>query len=46
MLTMADVVLNHRTGSEVSNNTRDWTKFTSPDWEEWAIVKVPTAEHS
>mmetsp|Transcript_12155 Transcript_12155/g.29024 ORF Transcript_12155/g.29024 Transcript_12155/m.29024 type:complete len:539 (+) Transcript_12155:34-1650(+) len=39
VVTMVDVVLNHRTASRLSATTNDWTSFENPDWEEWAIVK-------
>lgn len=42
VVTMVDVVLNHRTASRLSATTNDWTSFENPDWEEWAIVKVCT----
>mmetsp|Transcript_799 Transcript_799/g.1721 ORF Transcript_799/g.1721 Transcript_799/m.1721 type:complete len:549 (-) Transcript_799:76-1722(-) len=49
IISMVDVVLNHRTGSKISNQTFDWTRFEQPDWEEWAIVqndwKCPPEEH-
>jgi len=39
VVSMADVVLNHRTAAKISNATGDWTSFEQPAWEEWAIVK-------
>eukprot|EP00802_Teleaulax_amphioxeia_P003256 Tamp_03259.p1 GENE.Tamp_03259~~Tamp_03259.p1 ORF type:complete len:626 (-),score=99.07 Tamp_03259:298-2175(-) len=39
IVSMADVVLNHRTASKVSSNSSDWTEFEDPAWGEWAIVK-------
>ena len=39
VLSMVDVVLNHRTATRVSNTTGDWTSFEAPDWEEWAVVR-------
>ena len=38
IMTMVDVVLNHRTAAKISPNTSDWTAFEGPDWGEWAIV--------
>lgn len=39
IITMVDVVLNHRTAAKLSPNSSDWTAFEQPDWGEWAIVK-------
>lgn len=40
VVSMVDVVLNHRTASKLSETTGDWTSFEGPDWEEWAVVAV------
>jgi alpha-amylase len=39
ILSMVDVVLNHRSATKLSNTTGDWTSFEAPDWEEWAVVR-------
>mmetsp|Transcript_1180 Transcript_1180/g.2811 ORF Transcript_1180/g.2811 Transcript_1180/m.2811 type:complete len:402 (+) Transcript_1180:264-1469(+) len=38
VVSMVDVVLNHRTATKISKSTNDWTAFEKPDWGEWAIV--------
>ena len=38
IVTMADVVLNHRAAIRISPNSSWWTEFEGPDWGEWAIV--------
>jgi len=38
IISMVDVVLNHRTAAKISTNTSDWTTFEQPEWGEWAIV--------
>jgi len=39
IVSMVDVVLNHRTAAKISVNSSDWTSFEEPHWGEWAIVK-------